>query len=228
MNQTMGLAAVIFDFDGVIADTEPLHHRAFCEVVAADGLACDWPTYQEKYMGFDDRDLFKVAYADAGHCIAPHEIDARVKIKAEAFIAITSQGVAPFPGIPVMIHHLADHYPLALCSGALRSDIEPILRQFDLVDVFPVQVTAEDVPRSKPDPACYCLTVDRLAVCHERLFDPAACVAIEDTPTGITAAREAGLRVNAVTHTHPRAALNDAHAVYDTLPELAQALLLNA
>ena len=225
MNTTDPVAAVIFDFDGVIADTEPLHHRAFCEVVAADGLDCDWPTYQAQYMGYDDRDLFKAAYTDAGRTLAPNQVDELVKVKADAFVAIAAEGVIPFPGIPAIIQQLDAKYPLALCSGALRSDIKPVLRQFDLVNTFPVQVTAEDVSRSKPDPACYCLAVDRLAAYHERVFEPETCVAIEDTPAGITAAREAGLRVWAVTHTHPADALGEAHAVYSDLPTLTDELL---
>ncbi len=221
MKLNQPIQAVIFDFDGVIADTEPLHYASFNQVVVPGGMGCTWEEYQQHYMGFDDRDLFREAYRRKGQRLTDDQIKTLLDEKADAFVGLVAKGVAPYVGIPEVVQGLAEHLPLALCSGALRSDIEPVLRLFQLDTAFPVQVTAEDVPRSKPDPTCYCLAVDRLAVHYQRLFEPDACVAVEDTPAGISAAREAGLHVVAVTHTHHRSTLEAADAIYDSLPAFA-------
>lgn len=213
--------AVIFDFDGVIADTEPLHHQTFCEVVQDDGLACSWDDYVREYIGFDDRDLFREAYKKIGRALSEEEVQERVETKARVFLELAARGVAVYDGVIDMVRELHARYPLAICSGALSSDILPLLDQFGLTDRFLVRVTAEDVPASKPDPACYRLTVQRLADALGRPIDAAGCVAIEDSPTGVIAARGAGLRVWAVTHTHRADQLHSAHRVFDTLAELA-------
>lgn len=214
------IEAVVFDFDGVIADTEPLHHRAFCAIVEPDGLACSWEEYLADYIGFDDRDLFREAYRKNGRILSDEELRHRIQAKAEAFIALTSEGVTPYDGIPDVIHALADQYPLALCSGALQSDIEPILKQLGLTSCFVTRVTAEDVPVSKPDPACYRLVVQRLSAELGHAIAPSSCLAIEDTPAGVQAAQGAGLLVWAVPHTHDAASVAQADRVLDSLHDI--------
>lgn len=224
MNTPHSIQAVIFDFDGVIADTEPLHHQAFCQVAGRDGLNCTWEEYVRDYVGYDDRDLFRAAYQKAGRALSDADTRACVEAKAQAFIALTAGGVQPYEGIPDLILYAHEHYPIGLCSGALRSDIAPILKQLKLTDVFKVIVTAEDVPASKPDPACYRLAVERLGGVIGRALAPGDCVAIEDTPGGIRAAKGAGLRVWAVTHTHDPEAVAHADEVFETLPDITSRL----
>ncbi len=220
MNPTHSIQAVIFDFDGVIADTEPLHHQAFCQVAEPDGLACAWDEYVRDYIGYDDRDLFRVAYKKSGRALTDADVHARVEAKAQAFIKLTAHGVQTYDGIPDLIVRAQELFPVGLCSGALRSDIEPILIQLGLTNVFRVIVTAEDVPMSKPDPACYRLVVERMSSAIARPLATCECVAIEDTPGGIRAAKGAGLQVWAVTHTHEPAAVAQADEVFDALPEI--------
>lgn len=218
------IQAVIFDFDGVIVETEPLHHQSFCQVVEPDGLACDWAEYVRVYIGFDDRDLFREAYRRAGRSLSDQRLRELVDAKAQAFITLTSAGVSHYEGVPEMIRQVAACYPVAICSGALRSDIDPLLEHLELSSLFPVRVTAEDVSASKPDPACYRLAVERVAAALGVELAPASCVAIEDTPTGIQAAVGAGLQAWGVTHTHACEELKMADRVFDSLREIGRAL----
>jgi beta-phosphoglucomutase len=197
-------AAVIFDFDGVIVDSEPLHYRAFMEVLAPHGIACTWDEYREHYMGFDDRDGFRAFFALAGRTITPSILLELTAAKAATFQTVVADGVVPYPGVLELIDALGKVLPLALCSGALRSDILPVLEKFNLEGVFQVIVTADDVAVSKPDPASYRLAVESLAQLLPDLgISPGKVLAIEDTPAGITSALAAGLRVLGVTNNYP-------------------------
>lgn len=198
------LSAVIFDFDGVIVDSEPLHYRAFMEVLAPYGIACSWDEYREHYMGFDDRDGFRAFFALAGRTITALLLQELTAAKATAFQTIVADGVVPYPGVLNLIDALGKVLPLALCSGALRSDILPVLEKFSLEGVFQVIVTAEDVAVSKPDPASYRLAVESLAqILPDLGISPRTVLAIEDTPAGIASARGAGLAVLGVTNNYP-------------------------
>jgi beta-phosphoglucomutase len=106
---------------------------------------------------------------------------------------------------------------LAVCSGALRSDIAPILESLGIADCFDLIITAEDVARSKPDPECYRLTHTRLNEFRRLNLPPGRVLAIEDTPAGITSAKGAGLRVIAVTNSYPAVHLSQADQIVDTL-----------
>jgi HAD superfamily hydrolase (TIGR01509 family) len=192
--------AVLFDFDGVMADTERLHWQAFCEILSPLGASYSWEEYENDYIGFDDRDAIRTALDRAGVACSPEELTALLKSKAEVFPKLAA-GVAPFPGAVEAVRASAARGPVALCTGALRSDVEPLLKAFGILDLFATIVTAEDVERSKPDPACYQLAVQRLGV-------PAGeCLAVEDTPYGLQAARGAGCQTLGVAQTHARASL---------------------
>ncbi len=215
-------AAVVFDFDGVIVDTEPLHFRAFAEVFAAVGLRLTEQAYTERYIGFDDREALAEGLAQAGITVEDARFRALLRRKAEAFSRLArEQRLAPLPGVAELVGALdARGVPRAICTGALPEDIDPILDRLGLAAAFPVRVTAADVARSKPDPASYRLAVERLARRHApRPILPARCVAVEDTPAGIAAARAAGLRVLAVEQTHGRAALGAADRIVASLAD---------
>lgn len=208
-------AAILFDFDGVIVDSERLHHETMVEAMAGEGPATPWEFYRENLMGLDDRGAFAVLLQRAGIEPTPEEIRLRIERKAERFAKHAADGrVPPLPGAVELVRACAAACPLGLCSGALRSDIEPVLVSLGIADAFSVRVTAEDVPRSKPDPASYRLCVERLAqIFPERGIAPATCVAIEDTPDGIASACGAGIPVLAVSTNLPKAALQAAGAV---------------
>lgn len=216
------LAAVIFDFDGIIVDSEPLHFRAFQRVLEPLGLGYSWDTYVADYLGFDDRDAFREAFWSKGRPLTEPELNHMIDAKAQAFLSIIADGVVPYPGVIELIESLSGNIPLAICSGALRSDIMPILRQFGLTGVFDIIVTADDVTASKPDPACYTLTVQALArLFPDKGISPERCLVIEDTPGGIAAARNAGLAVVGVTNSYPAERLTGTVRIVESLEELS-------
>jgi beta-phosphoglucomutase len=215
------LKAVIFDFDGVIVDTEPLHYRAFQQILEPLGLGYAWEEYVDHYMGFDDRDAFVAAFKAAGRGLDAPALDRLIRDKAAAFQEVIAAGVPPYPGVVDLVREIAAEHPLALCSGALPSDIEPIIAGLGIATSFDVIVTAADVSASKPDPASYALAVARLAECHPGLVVEAReCLAIEDTPAGIASATGAGVAVLALTNSYPEAMLTGAVRIVSSLAEV--------
>jgi beta-phosphoglucomutase len=210
--------AVIFDFDGVIVDTEPLHYAAFQRTLEPLGLHFSWQEYVETYIGFDDRDAFRHAFSLKGTILSQSELHTLIEQKATFFKEVIGSGVSAYPGVLDLIFHLhTNKFPLAICSGALRSDIDPILAMLGITDYFGVIVTADDVAASKPDPECYQLAFQRLQSLHQNGLSKETTVAIEDTPAGISAAKGAGLIVCAVTNSYPAERLNKATFVTESL-----------
>jgi beta-phosphoglucomutase len=213
------LAAVVFDFDGVIVNTEPLHFVAFREILETKGLALSWEEYVSCYLGFDDREVFKEVFKRGGRILRGSNLSKLILAKAQVFQRLAeAKDVRPFPGVVSLIKSLTKKVPLALCSGALKSDIEPILRKLKFDRVFDVIVTAEDVSACKPDPASYVLVLKRLKKAFpEENIVADRCVAIEDTPAGINAARCAGLRVLALSNSYTPTKLSAAEKIVPSL-----------
>lgn len=208
------LRAIIFDFDGIIVDSEPLHYRAFLEVLRPLGVAFDWRTYQERYIGFDDRDGFRAMAAASGVEIEENELAELIGQKAAVFERIVAEGIEPYAGVVELIREASRSMPVAIASGALLSDVKAILPAIGngtIRSAFSAIVTAEDVERSKPDPASYALAAERLGV------EPGAALAIEDTPPGLASAKAAGLRTLGVSNTYPASALTEAERVVESL-----------
>lgn len=217
----MKAEAVIFDFDGIIVDTEPLHYKSFQRVLAPLGLEFTWQEYVDTYIGFDDRDAFREAFKAKAKQLGPEELHSLISQKASVFQEVILDGVSAYPGVLELIQQLrATNIPLAICSGALRSDIDPILELFNIKDFFETIVSADDVASSKPDPECYQLAFDRLIATQKQPITKCSTIAIEDTPTGITAAKRAGLQVCAVSNSYSKEFLTDATFTVSSLEYL--------
>jgi HAD superfamily hydrolase (TIGR01509 family) len=216
------LTAVIFDFDGVIVNTEPLHYRAMQEVLGPVGLGYEWKDYLSLYIGFDDRDAIRERHKREGRALSDGELADLVLRKADAFERlVVEEGASPFPGVVTFIRALSGNVPIGLCSGALRRDVDPILEQLSIVRCFNAVVTADDVKSSKPDPECYRLTVQKLSgFVPGRHLRSSETIAIEDTPAGIKAAKSAGLKVLALPNSYDHAQLPGADLYLDTLSGL--------
>lgn len=220
------LTAVIFDFDGIIVDTEPIHFRAFQEVLNPMGLGYSWEEYLDLYIGFDDRDAFREVFRASGRALDDRMLADLIERKAEKFEQIVMLGVNAYPGVLELIGSLAGRVPLALCSGALRRDIVPILGMLGIGEAFDVVITADDVEASKPDPESYALAVRRLAERFtDRSITPGTCLAVEDTPAGIESASAAGLKVLAVANSYEAGRLAGAAHVADSLEGMDLATL---
>ncbi|MEM8757727.1 MAG: HAD family phosphatase [Planctomycetota bacterium] len=218
------IRAVVFDFDGVIADSEPAHEASILEAVAGLGMSFSHEQYVGTIIGFDDRDAFAAIVSMHGRGLSADDLARLTVDKQRAFeSAVTAGAVGRFPGAVELAEGLSGSVPVGICSGAIRSEIDLILAAFGASGVFPEIVTADDVARSKPDPAGYLLAADRLGV------SPAQCAAIEDTPTGIDAARDAGYgRVIAVEHSFGAEPLGRADLIVGRIAELTPETVLNA
>lgn len=213
--------AVIFDFDGVIVDTEPLHYAAFKRTLEPLGLHFSWQEYIDIYIGFDDRDAFKHAFSQSNKQISVEALHKLIEQKASYFQEIIKKGVLAYPGVKDLVIKLrTNKIPLAICSGALRCDIDPILDNLAIADCFDVIVTADDVAVSKPDPECYNLAFMRLQSTAATSLSKGTTLAIEDTPAGISSARSAQLMVCAVTNSYPKEKLCEATFISDSLLSL--------
>lgn len=231
------LKAVIFDFDGVIVDSEPLHYQAFCDVLEPLGLAHSYDVYVERYIGFDDRDAVRAIFQDAGRILDPDAFQRLLRAKEEAFKRIVARGVVPFDGAKDLVSEiLRAGIPLAIASGAKGDEIRLILQGLGMLHAFSVIVSADDVTAGKPHPETYQRALQGLFSRHpDMLSDPASdgassrgVVVIEDTPTGIQAARSAGLFVVGVGHTYPVSELHQAHWVVPRIADLTLERLRDA
>lgn len=211
------IRAVIFDFDGVLVDTEPLHERALRETVERVGMGFDHAQYLSRYVGFDDRDTFRAIARDHTRVMAEDEVAALVDAKWRTMQAIIEAGlVKAFPGSLELVHAAAAEVRagrlkgVGICSGATRREIEMIvtglLGQAPGATGSPFQtlIAADDVRVAKPNPEGYLMTAAKLGV------EGRECLALEDTPRGIAAARGAGMRVIGVAHTFDVATLREA------------------
>jgi beta-phosphoglucomutase len=218
----MPTLAVIFDFDGVLANTEELHYRAFTQVFEPRGWALDLSEYYERYMGFDDRGLVVEYARDRAIDVPADVLHTLIASKAQAFGELLSTGEVLYPGAREIVRQLAGEFRLAIASGALHEEIVTILGAGRLLDYFEVIVGADDVAASKPAPDSYLAAAAALGV------HPSACVAVEDSLWGLRAARAAGMRAIAVTTTSPASALAGAERILAGVHELTIEILRGA
>jgi beta-phosphoglucomutase len=219
------LQAVFFDFDGVIADSEPLHLRAYQSVLQRDGIHLSHEDYYQRYLGYDDVGLFQTLAKDRGLKIESDKIDTWIAAKSEIVESLLSTDGVLFPGAADCVKMCAESVPLAVASGALEPEIDIVLRHSGLRGCFQAIASASDGVRGKPAPDLYLLAIAKMR--EVAPLDPRACVAIEDSHWGLEAARTAGLRCVAVTHTYPAAELSVADLVVErlndiTIPRLEQ------
>jgi beta-phosphoglucomutase-like phosphatase (HAD superfamily) len=226
------LQAIVFDFDGVIADSEPLHLRAAQTALRAGGIELKEHDYYERYLGYDDAGMFRAIAADQGHAMNKEEIDTLIDAKTEAWMTLVSNGSVLFPGAAACIHRCAAQRPLAIASGALGHEIELLLTRAGLRGCFGAIASASDGVPGKPAPDLYLLALSKLQqappVRGVRLSPSLVvhhCVAIEDSRWGIEAARAAGLRCVAITHTYPADELHAADLIVESMNDITWARL---
>ncbi len=216
------LRAVIFDCDGILVDTEPLHYRAFQKVLAPLGLAHSFEHYMEFFIGFDDRDAFLHSFKEGGRDLDSTTLETLIAAKALALQEQIQHGVPTFPGVVELVRELArEGTPMAIASGALRHEIRAFVKSLGLDGAFCAMVAADDVRKSKPDPETYIAAIERLKLAMGWTdLDAASCIAIEDTPAGIESAKLAGLYVIAVTNSFEEKELHAADHVVASLAGL--------
>ena len=215
------LKAIIFDCDGVIADTEPIHMAAFGRVLAEEGITLTEEDYFGHYLALDDRGCFTTAFAGRGRSLTKEQLSEMISRKAEYVEPAMQAGLRILPGAAEFIHLASDVYPLAVASGALRAEIELVLKYGGLRDRFRVIVSAEDVARSKPHPDPFLKARELLNAATGDHIEPAECLVIEDSIHGIRAAHQAAMRCLAVLNSYPREKLAEADHIVDSLAGLS-------
>jgi len=220
------IRAVVFDFDGVLANSEPLHFRAFRDILAEEGLSLTEHDYYTRYLGYDDVGAFRAIAADQNRDVTDSEIANWVVRKAERLEALERGVSVLFPGARDAIARMARSGPIAIASGALRHEIMRVLEREQLAALFSAVVAAGDTLASKPDPAPYRKAVELLRQMTGDSLQASECVAIEDSHWGLVSARQAGFRTLAITHSYPANELGEADLVIEHLDELTPELLL--
>ena len=210
------LQAIIFDFDGVIANTEPLHFAGLHQTLKEIGIELTEPEYYAEYLGYDDRGCILAALAANRRAADSGTVERLMTRKAEAYLESVTRHQVIFPGVPEFVRDAARSYPLAIASGALRHEIEYILESAGLRSLFAYITSAEDVTRGKPDPQPFLLTLKALQQ-DKPALTPASCLVIEDSLPGIRSAAAAGMKVLAVANTHTVQDLHEAHAITHSL-----------
>ena len=198
----MPLRAIVFDFDGVIANSEPLHCRAFQRVLAAEGLRLSESDYYGRYLGFDDVGAFRAMAADRGVQWDARHVATLVARKALVIEELEREGSILFPGAADAIRRAAAIVPIAVASGAIGAEIRRTLDREQLTPLFAAIVAAEDTVRSKPAPDPYVLAVQRVSASLGGPLAAGDCAALEDSRWGLESARAAGLKTVAVGQTY--------------------------
>jgi beta-phosphoglucomutase len=223
---------VLYDFNGVIADDEPVHQLLLQRVLADEGIPVTDAEYHETYLGYDDWGCFTEAFRRAGRTIDPAGVAALVRKKSALYDAYIDSHLVLFPGAVESVAAMAARFPLGIVSGALRPEIERICGVAGIIGRFALVVSAEDTRRCKPHPEGYltALAWRNLQLAPEGVrIGAEACVVIEDSVAGVQAAKAAGMRCVAVTHSYRADELKAADRVIDRMdrftPELVDELL---
>lgn len=227
------IRAILFDFNGVIADDETPHVTCFQQALAEAGLTLAKDEYYGTYLGMDERTCARMLLEQRDGLCDEAEVFRITERKAELFQARTTLHKALlFPGVVEFVKTARQRYRLAIVSGGRRAQIEEALAGTGIESDFELMVAAEDCPIGKPDPAIYLIAWERLNADpgSGRTITPAECLVIEDSVAGIRSARAAGMRVLAVATTYPIDKLHEADGIIQSLedvtPESAIACLV--
>ncbi|MDP9175071.1 MAG: HAD family phosphatase [Planctomycetota bacterium] len=195
--------AVLFDFDGVIVNSEPLHFLAFHQVLSAERVDLTEEEYYRELIGFDDRGAFKHLYEKRQIPLEPKTMLRLMTRKSEVVMElIEDRKYHALPGVEEFVRGLWRHYPLGICSGALREEIEAMLEGVCLRDCFPIIVAAEDVTVGKPDPQGYLKCMKLIAERSKKNLKPSDCLVVEDAPTVIKSVKAVGFPALGVATSH--------------------------
>jgi beta-phosphoglucomutase-like phosphatase (HAD superfamily) len=212
------LRAVIFDCDGVLADTEPAHLASFQATLAEEGVELTREQYFHRYLAFDDVAFFRMVYEDRSLALDDATL-ARLLDRKGGLLAARLADIPPREDACVFAREaVGSGLAVAVASGARRAEVSSVLERGGLAGEIPVVVAAEDVERGKPDPAPFLEALRLLNL--ERWsapLDPAECLVVEDAIHGVRAGRAAGMRVVALTTSYGEEDLAEADLV---LPDL--------
>ncbi|MEA5603606.1 HAD family phosphatase [Nostoc sp. UHCC 0252] len=203
----MSLKAVLFDFNGVIINDEPIHLQLIDEILIQENLQPQKVSERQASLGRSDRACFQQLLANRGRVGDENYLTQLLYRKAEAYVVELGkiEKLPLYPGVEDLIYQVRSrNLKLGLVSGAIRKEIELVLDRAKLAQHFKIIVAGDDITTSKPEPDGYLLAVKRLNKEYPELnLQPHECLAIEDTPAGIAAAKRSQMQVVGVANTYP-------------------------
>lgn len=179
--------ALIFDCDGVLVDTEPLHCLSWQEVFRSHGLEFS-EDFIMGFVGLSSPQTLRIL-KERGLISSDVDSDAWILEKRMLFYRFIEERMQEIPGVGAFLRKLAGRLPIAMATGSPRETYERVLRRMQWDNLFDVLVGADDVTHNKPHPEIYLIALERLGM------DAKDCLAFEDSLPGIEAARSAGLDV---------------------------------
>ena len=220
------LKAVIFDFDGVLVDSELLHFEAFNHILLPLNVKMSKQQYFDKYLGLSDEELIRTVNKEQKLILSESQVKQLLAEKAVIFKTLAVSHASIIEGVPGFLKMLSDNkIPMAVCSGALKAEIELILKGAGLRDYFDAIVSAEQVKKGKPDPEGFLLALKLLNKKSKQQIQPGDCIVIEDSRWGLEAAKNAGMHPVAVTNSYSADQLKPADKIVANLGELTLAEL---
>ena len=217
MNQ---MKIIIFDFDGVILDSENSHFIAFNEGLKNLNINISEDEYYSKYISLDDRGVITNVVNDKNISVTNEEIDMIIKNKNDYFESRLIDNSKLFPGVEELIIQLSKNFVLCIGSGANRSEIIKTLKNNNIYDYFEIIVSANEVNNPKPNPETYNRVLDNI----NTDFNINEIIVIEDSPGGIEAAKSAGLKCIAITNTFDNKQLRKADIIVSNYEEILKYL----
>jgi beta-phosphoglucomutase len=204
----MSLKAVLFDFNGVIINDEPLHEQLIEQILLGENLRPQPGEFRKICLGRSDRVCLKELLTNRGRVVSDSYLTELIARKAQAYQKLwreKSDQLPIYTGVEDLVYQLTSrNIKLAVVTGANRAEVELVLGSTTLAKYFNAIVAGDDINTSKPAPDGYLLAVERLKVLYPNTnLQPADCLAIEDTPAGIQAAKQAGIAVVGVANTYP-------------------------
>lgn len=216
------LRAVIFDFDGVITDSEVLHLRAFNQSLAPYGIEITKNDYYTTYLGFNDNDCYSLLVEKGLLKMDEQQINAIMNQKKKIFEQLAKTEGKMIEGVRDFLNMLGqNNIPMAICSGSLLTEVEMVLEEARLRDLFEVIVSGEQVTKGKPHPEGFLLSLKRLNENRENPIKANQCIVIEDSHWGLEAAKAAGMHTIAVTNSYDAEQLSMAEKIVTRLNELS-------
>jgi HAD superfamily hydrolase (TIGR01509 family) len=201
------LKAILFDFNGVVINDEPIHRELIDEILLGENLRPSGSEYKELCLGRSDRACLIDILSRRGRVVSEEYLSKLIVKKAQAYRQRLEQleTLPIYSGLVEFLQQIqAQGLAIGLVTGAVRSEVEYILNRAVISQYFSVIVAGDDIKASKPQPDGYLLAVERFNRLDFNLqLQPTNCLAIEDTFPGILAAKRAGMQVVGIAHTYP-------------------------